>query len=74
MRSRGIGVISGADATNWGLSGPVLRGSGVPFDLRTDQPYSVYDRMKFEIALHYEFLHDIIQLYLGIQIRQYTQN
>lgn len=49
LRSRDVGVISAPDAINWALSGPVLRGSGVPFDLRRDQPYSVYDRMKFDV-------------------------
>lgn len=49
IRSRGVGVISAPEAVNWALSGPVLRGSGVPFDLRRDQPYSVYDRMQFDV-------------------------
>lgn len=49
LRSRGVGVISAKDAVNWALSGPPLRGSGVPFDIRRDQPYSVYDRMQFDV-------------------------
>lgn len=49
LRSRGVGVISAKDAINWALSGPPLRGSGVPFDIRRDQPYSVYDRMQFDV-------------------------
>ncbi|MHB0998933.1 MAG: NADH-quinone oxidoreductase subunit D [Armatimonadota bacterium] len=50
IRSRGIGVISGEDAINWALSGPVIRGSGVPFDIRRDDPYSVYDRLQFDVV------------------------
>ena len=50
-RTRGIGVISATDAIDYGLSGPVLRGSGVSFDVRTALPYSVYDRFDFAVPL-----------------------
>jgi len=50
IRARGVGVISAEDAVDYALSGPNLRGSGVPFDLRKDQPYSVYDRIKFDVV------------------------
>jgi NADH-quinone oxidoreductase subunit D len=50
-RSRGVGAISGEDAINWGLSGPMLRASGVAWDLRKDKPYSIYDRFAFEIPV-----------------------
>jgi len=46
-----IGKISAADAMDWGFTGPMLRGSGVPWDLRKAQPYMVYDRMKFDIPI-----------------------
>ncbi len=46
-----IGVVSKADALDWGFTGPMLRASGVPWDLRKAQPYMVYDRMKFEIPV-----------------------
>lgn len=49
IRSKNIGYISPNEAINWGFSGPSLRGSGVPFDLRRDQPYSIYDRMEFDV-------------------------
>lgn len=49
-RTEGIGVISGADAVNFGMSGPSLRGSGVPFDLRKDQPYDAYDEIDFNVV------------------------
>ncbi|MPZ98803.1 MAG: NADH-quinone oxidoreductase subunit D [Dehalococcoidia bacterium] len=50
-RTRGIGVISAADAINGSLVGPALRGSGVPWDLRKAEPYAVYDRFDFEIPV-----------------------
>jgi NADH-quinone oxidoreductase subunit D len=46
-----IGKISATDAMDWGFTGPMLRGSGVPWDLRKAQPYMVYDRMKFDIPV-----------------------
>ncbi len=50
-RTRNIGVISKAEAIDFGLSGPNLRGSGVDFDLRKAHPYLVYDRLKFEVPI-----------------------
>ena len=44
-RTRGIGVLSAADAIEWGVSGPVMRASGVPMDLRRDEPYLFYDQI-----------------------------
>lgn len=44
-----IGVVSAEEAMNWGFTGVLLRGSGIPWDLRSGQPYEVYDKMKFEI-------------------------
>jgi NADH-quinone oxidoreductase subunit D len=48
-RTEGIGVISGDDAINWGLTGPCLRGSGVNIDVRRTNPYSGYETYDFEI-------------------------
>jgi len=48
-RNKGVGVISPEDAINLGLSGPNLRGSGVRWDIRKDEPYLVYDRFEFDI-------------------------
>ncbi len=51
QRSVDIGIISPQDAMAWGLSGPMLRGSGVPWDLRKAQPYMVYDQLDFDIPI-----------------------
>ncbi len=46
-----IGIVSAEDALDWGFTGPMLRASGVPWDLRKAQPYMVYDRMKFDVPV-----------------------
>jgi NADH-quinone oxidoreductase subunit D len=48
-RTRGVGVISRDLAEDVGISGPLLRGSGVPFDLRRAEPYSSYDDFEFAV-------------------------
>ena len=48
-RTEGVGAISGADAIDWGMSGPVLRASGVPMDIRRDEPYLFYDQLEFDV-------------------------
>src|SRR6476660_3218304 len=48
-RTKGIGIISGEEAIDWGLTGPCLRGSGVDIDLRRDNPYSGYENYDFEV-------------------------
>jgi len=50
-RTQGIGIISGEDAINYGLSGPIARGSGVKFDIRKSEPYAAYDKFDFDIAV-----------------------
>jgi len=50
-RTQGVGVISGQQAVEYGLTGPNLRGSGIDYDLRKAQPYLVYDQLDFEVPL-----------------------
>jgi NADH-quinone oxidoreductase subunit D len=51
QRTVDIGVVSAAEAQDWGFSGPMLRGSGLAWDLRKAQPYDVYDKMEFDIPV-----------------------
>ncbi|HJV06903.1 MAG TPA: NADH-quinone oxidoreductase subunit D [Chromobacteriaceae bacterium] len=51
QRTVGIGVVSAERALNLGMTGAMLRGSGVAWDLRKKQPYDVYDRMDFDIPV-----------------------
>jgi len=50
-RTQGIGVMSAEQAVAYGITGPMLRASGVPYDLRKDEPYSIYDRFDFEVPV-----------------------
>lgn len=50
-RMKGIGVLSAEDAVAWGASGPTARASGVNWDLRKHDPYSVYPRMDFDVVV-----------------------
>ena len=50
-RTKGIAVISAADAVNFGLTGSVLRGSGVDYDLRKVSPYAAYDKVEWRVPL-----------------------
>lgn len=51
QRTVDIGVVSADEALAWGFSGPMLRASGVPWDLRKSQPYDVYAEMDFDIPV-----------------------
>jgi NADH-quinone oxidoreductase subunit D len=48
-RSKGVGILSREQAINISASGPVLRASGIKWDIRKVDPYSIYDRFEFEI-------------------------
>ena len=50
-RTQGVGIISGDDAVNFGLSGPNLRASGVDYDVRKDRPYYDYDQYDFVVPV-----------------------
>jgi NADH:ubiquinone oxidoreductase subunit D len=54
QRLVGVGKMSGEQATALSLSGPVLRGSGVDYDVRRDTPYLVYDKLDWEVAVETE--------------------
>jgi len=51
QRTVGIGVVTPERALQLGFTGPMLRGSGIEWDLRRKQPYEVYDQMKFDIPV-----------------------
>ncbi len=50
-RTKGVGVLSAADAIDMGATGPVLRGSGVKWDIRKAMPYAAYEKYDFEIPI-----------------------
>jgi NADH-quinone oxidoreductase subunit C/D len=53
-RLQGIGYLSRAEVMNMGLTGPMLRGSGVDWDLRRDMPYGSYEQYDFDVPVHTE--------------------
>ena len=50
-RTLGVGKMSVEDCINYGLTGPMLRAAGFNWDLRKDEPYSIYDRFDFDVPL-----------------------
>lgn len=64
VRSRciGVGVLTSEQAIGLSASGPVLRASGVPYDIRRADPYGIYDRFDFDVAVRYHG--DIYDRYL----------
>jgi len=50
-RTRDVGVISAVDAINWGFTGPILRSTGAPRDLRKDMPYLAYAELDFDVPV-----------------------
>jgi len=52
-RCEGVGVLTPEEAIAYSTCGPVLRASGVPYDLRRADPYSIYDRFDFDVAVRY---------------------
>lgn len=51
QRTVDVGVVTAEEAQAWGFSGPMLRGSGIAWDLRRSQPYEIYSELAFEIAV-----------------------
>ena len=52
-RGQGVGVLTPEQAIGLSAAGPVLRASGVPYDIRRADPYSIYDRFDFDVAVRY---------------------
>lgn len=52
-RTEGVGVLTAEQAIAYSAAGPVLRASGVPYDVRRADPYSIYDRFDFDVAVRY---------------------
>jgi NADH-quinone oxidoreductase subunit D len=50
-RMKGIGIISKEDAISYGITGPFLRSTGVPYDVRKAQPYLIYNELDFDIPI-----------------------
>ncbi len=73
IRSRcmGVGYLSPEDAVRYSAAGPVLRASGVPYDVRRAEPYSIYDRFDFDVAVRYNG--DVYDRYL-IRIDEMRQS
>lgn len=53
-RSVGVGYLSAEDAINYSAAGPLLRGSGVAYDVRRSDPYSIYPELDFDVAVRPE--------------------
>ncbi len=74
QRTVDIGVVSAEEAMRWGFSGPMLRGSGLAWDLRKSQPYDVYEKMEFDIPVgktgdcYARYLVRVAEMYESIKI------
>ncbi|EEO26069.1 NADH dehydrogenase (quinone) subunit D [Helicobacter winghamensis] len=51
MRLENVGVVSAQMAKSWGLSGVMLRGSGIAWDIRKEEPYELYDELEFDVPV-----------------------
>ncbi len=51
MRLEDVGVLEPEDALSWGCTGPMLRGSGIAYDVRKEEPYELYDELDFDIPV-----------------------
>ena len=54
IRTQGVGYISLEDMLDLGVSGPMIRAAGLPWDIRKDEPYSSYDQFDFKVAVREE--------------------
>ncbi len=75
-RAEGIGVLTPEQAIAFSAAGPILRASGVPYDLRRAQPYSIYNRFDFDVAVRYHgdvydrYLVRLDEMYQSLRILQ----
>jgi NADH-quinone oxidoreductase subunit D/NADH-quinone oxidoreductase subunit C/D len=53
VRTQGVGVLTAEEAISYSAAGPILRAAGVPYDVRRADPYSIYDRFDFDVAVRY---------------------
>lgn len=51
MRLENVGMITPEQAQSWGCSGPMLRGSGIAWDIRKEEPYELYDEVEFDVPV-----------------------
>ncbi len=51
MRLEEVGTLTPEDALDWGCSGPTLRGSGIAYDIRKEEPYEIYDELDFKVPV-----------------------
>ncbi len=51
MRLEEVGVVTPEDALSWGCTGPMLRGSGIAYDIRKEEPYELYSELNFDIPV-----------------------
>jgi NADH-quinone oxidoreductase subunit D/NADH-quinone oxidoreductase subunit C/D len=70
-RGMGVGVLSPEKALAYSATGPLLRASAVPYDIRRAEPYSIYDRLEFDVAVRYHG--DVYDRYL-IRIDEMRQS
>ena len=76
QRNVDIGVVTKQDALDWGFSGVMVRGSGMPWDLRRARPYEVYDELEFKIPLgkngdcYDRYLCRVEEMYESVKIMQ----
>jgi NADH-quinone oxidoreductase subunit D len=53
-RVSGIGIFEQEDAIKYGMTGPILRATGIPYDIRRDEPYLIYDQLDFDVIYNNE--------------------
>jgi NADH-quinone oxidoreductase subunit D len=74
QRTVDIGIVKKSEALDWGFTGPMLRGSGVAWDLRKSQPYEVYDKLDFDVPIgktgdcYARYLIRVEEIYQSIRI------